>query len=213
MAEGGLDSQGRDHPDRNGQAHFTTFLLMIDIGLSSPAKSAKAEAGRRYGRGEQVVGICLPRPNPSPTKENAVVSLAEFRADTRAIQDGAWIRVNEAAYGDLDIMTRGFTDEFVDAQNARLAKAAEPYGGDRSRIPNAEQRRINATLLRDFLVIDVRNLMNDGQPVEVEAFHALLFDPAFTRLARACWDAASRVTARSQAQMEAAAGNSQPHSL
>jgi hypothetical protein len=139
-----------------------------------------------------------------------MVSLSEFRSDTRSIQDGAWIRVNEAAYGDLDIMTRGFTDEFIDAQNARLSKAAEPYGGDRTRIPNGEQRRINATLLRDFLVLDVRNLLNGDEPVSVEAFHAMLFDAAFVRLARACWDAAARITARSAAQMEAASGNSSP---
>ena len=137
-----------------------------------------------------------------------MVKLSEFRSDTKSIQDGAWIRVNEAAYGDLDIMTRGFTDEFIDAQNARLSKAAEPYAGDRTRIPNAEQRRINASLLTDYLVIGVRNLMDGETEVAVEDFHKMLVDPSLNRLARACWDAAARVTARSVAQVEAAAGNS-----
>jgi hypothetical protein len=137
-----------------------------------------------------------------------MAKLSAFRSDTRAINDGAWIRVDDAAYGDLDIMSRGYTDEFVDAQNARLMKAAEPFLGDRDRIPNSVRREINAGLLRDFLVIDVRNLEgDDGKPVSVEQFHDMLEQPEYAKLQRACWLAAGRITTRAAEQAKAAAGN------
>jgi hypothetical protein len=141
-----------------------------------------------------------------------MVDLSEFRTDTKAINDGVWLRVNEAAYGDLEILSRGFTDDFVDAQNARIAKAAEPYGNDRTRVPNSLMRQINASLLEDYLVLDVRNLKNGEADVEVGAFHMMLYDAAFNRLSRACWDAASRVTTRSEAQLKSAVGNLPPRS-
>jgi hypothetical protein len=135
--------------------------------------------------------------------------LSEFRVDSRAIADGAWVRVDEALYGDLDILTRGFTDDFIDAQTARLARAATPYGGNQEKIPNAERRKINASLLRDFLVLDVRNLLDDAdQPVSVQAFHGMLDDPAYYRLARACFEAAGRVSSQSEDQLRHALGNS-----
>jgi hypothetical protein len=135
--------------------------------------------------------------------------LQDFRSDTRAIADGAWIRVDEAMYDDLEILTRGFTDAFVDAQNRRLAKAAQPFNGDQTRIPNAVRRAINAGLLKDYLVLGVRNLLDEhDQPVTLEAFLEMLGDPAYARLARACFEAAGQVSVKSAEQLEAAAGNS-----
>jgi hypothetical protein len=138
-----------------------------------------------------------------------MANLNEFQTDIRAISDGAWIRVSEA-YGDLEIQTRGFTDEFTDARTARLIAAAEAYNGERERIPNAEGRRINAGLMAEFIVIGVRNLYDkDGEPVTLEQFHQLLHRQEYSRLLRACWEAAGRVNARSLAQVEAAAKNSE----
>lgn len=136
-----------------------------------------------------------------------MVDLAEFQTDTRAINDGTWVRVNEALYGDLEILTRGFTDAFVDANNARMSKAAADFNGDRTMIPNSKLREINASLLEDHLVVDVRNLVSAGNPVPVAEFHSMLYDPAYGKLARACWEAAGRVTTRSVAQVGAARGN------
>jgi hypothetical protein len=142
-----------------------------------------------------------------------MANLNEFRSDTRAINDGIWVRVNEA-FGDLEIQVRGFTDGFHDARAARTAAAAEPYAGDEKRIPNAETRRINASLMQDFLIIGVRNLHHDdtGAEVTVEEFHKFLFQPEYGRLSRLCWEAAGRVSARSIAQVEAAAKNSEQDS-
>jgi len=140
-----------------------------------------------------------------------MAKLSDFRSDTKAIQDGAWIRVNEALYDDLEIQTRGYTDEFVDAQTLRLARAAEPFNNDLTRIPNAVRRTINGDLLREFLVLGVRNLADDdGEPVTRDDFLAMLGDPAYYKLARACFDAAGRVTSKAAEQVKAAMGNSAP---
>jgi hypothetical protein len=138
-----------------------------------------------------------------------MAKLSAFRSNTRAIADGAWVRVNEALYDDLDILTRGYTDEFVDAQTLRLQRCAEPYQGDQTRIPNAVRRGVNAGLLRDFLVLGVRNLLDDdGSEVTRDEFLAMLEDPAYYRLNRACFDAAARVTTQAGDQIKAAEGNS-----
>ena len=138
--------------------------------------------------------------------------LNEFRNDMRSIREGTWERVNEA-YGDLEIQIRGFTDAFHDARTARMIEAATAYGGDQQRIPNGEQRRINASLMEEFLIISVRNLEDDeGQPVPIEVFHKLLYQQDYAKLSRMCWDAAARVSTRSVAQIEAAIKNSEPAS-
>ena len=138
-----------------------------------------------------------------------MAQLTDFVTDEKAINEGMWIRVNPALYDDLDIFSRGFTDEFVDAQAARLRKAR--IDGDLTEgeaLPNAMQRQINAGLLRDYLVLDVRNLNGpDGSPVSVADFTAKLGELSYTRLARACWEAASRVTARTAKANADAVGN------
>jgi hypothetical protein len=139
-----------------------------------------------------------------------MAKLSAFRSNTKAIKDGAWVRVNEALYDDLEIQTRGYTDEFVDAQTMRLIRAAEPFNGDQTRIPNAVRRAVNAGLLREFLILDVRNLADDDdQPVTRESFLTMLDDPTYKVLARACFEAASRVSNQSAEQVKAAAGNSE----
>jgi hypothetical protein len=145
-----------------------------------------------------------------------MVKLSDFRSDTKAIQDGVWVRVDERNYGDLEILSRGSTDEFIDASADRWAKAAEKYGGDRSRIPNSEGRKIQASLFEDYLILDVRNLSDDdGNPVDVRTFHAMLYDPQFQKLSNACRDAVAKVNARQGEQTGQAEKNSvtpsQPH--
>lgn len=138
-----------------------------------------------------------------------MAKLASFLTDNRAINEGQWIRVSEALYDDLEIFTRGFTDAFVDANAARTRKARlELQIGEAEPLPNALAREINASLIRDFLVLDVRNLTDDkDQPVDVQTFHAMLGQPNAARLARACWDAAAKVGQRLTAKVEADVGN------
>lgn len=142
-----------------------------------------------------------------------MAKLSQFRSDTRALNDGMWVLVDPAAFDDLEILSRGFTDAFIDAQTQKIAKAARPYGypreGSREKIPNSEMRQINAELLRDFLILDVRNLYDEaGEPVSIKDFHAMLFSQAFDRLSSACWQAAGKVTTASTMAQESAVGNS-----
>jgi hypothetical protein len=138
-----------------------------------------------------------------------MAKLSSFLIDTRATADGAWIRVNEALYDDLEILTRGYTDEFVDAQAARQRKARMDLTlSENDPLPNAVARKLNASLLRDFLVLDVRNLTaDDGSAVTIEEFHAMLDQPEAQRLARACWDASAKASVRTKEQADAALGN------
>lgn len=138
-----------------------------------------------------------------------MAKLSDFRSDSKAISDGLWVLVDEVMFDDIEILSRGYTDEFIDAQNAMIRKWARRYNGDKERITNAEYRDINATLMREYLVIDVRGLNNDDdKPVTVTEFHEMLFKNEYTKLARAVWEAAGRVTMRTDSQRLAAEGNS-----
>ncbi len=138
-----------------------------------------------------------------------MAKLSSLLSDTKSIDEGMWQPVNPAFYDDLEIFTRGFTDDFVDAQAARLRKLRldnDIIEGDP--LPNAMQRELNAGLLRDLLVLDVRNLEgDDGIQVSVEDFKAMLDKPNAGRLVRACWEAASRVSSRTTKSTAAALGN------
>lgn len=138
-----------------------------------------------------------------------MAKLSSFRSDTRAINDGIFVPVDPVRHPGLEIRSRGFTDEFVDAQNVRMAAAAEKYEGNRAAIPNSELRQINGELLREYLVLDVRGLENDddGSPVSLEEFHGYLGRQEYQKLQQACWTAAGRVTTRTAEQIKAAAGN------
>ena len=139
-----------------------------------------------------------------------MASLSDFRTDTKAIRDGMWVRVDPARYGDLEIFTCGFTDEFLDAKNELELAAADRLNVPRDRpLPNAEQRQINAELLERFLIKDVRNLTDEkDQPVTVAQFHRFMYLQEYNRLSAAAWQAAGRVSNLSAKQLEQALGNS-----
>ncbi|GBQ91362.1 hypothetical protein [Gluconobacter albidus] len=134
--------------------------------------------------------------------------LSDLKIDSASINDGVWVDIEQ--FPGLRIRTRGYTDAFVDAQNRRLAVAAEKFRNDPSRIPNAVRRAINAGLLADFLILDVDGLYADDaetQKVSVEDFGKLIADPEYARLMRCCWEAASLVANGAVEQAEAASGN------
>jgi hypothetical protein len=137
-----------------------------------------------------------------------MAKLSSFRQDSRAIQEGEWVRVGEE-YDDLEIRTRGFTDAYFDAQAARQRKAAVGFGGDVTKLPSAIRRQINVECLIQHVVLDVRNLTHDdGRPVTKEEFYDLLRDPDYAELVIACFRAASLVGQRRAADLEEAEGNS-----
>ena len=137
-----------------------------------------------------------------------MAKLSDLTISMHAIQDGEWVRVDEAEFGDLEILARGFSDEFIDAQRASEARLLRKYGTVTA-IPNAVQRVANAELLRGYLIVDVRNLEHDdGTPVTVQEFHAMLDHPKYTRLSDASWRAARRNTVQIADELEIAVGNS-----
>lgn len=139
-----------------------------------------------------------------------MAKLSDFHTDARAIRDGLWVRVDATRYGDLEIFTCGFTDEFLDAKNELELAAADRLNVPRDRpLPNAEQRQINAELLERFLIKDVRNLTDEkDQPVTVQQFHRYMYLPDYNKLAAAAWQAAGKVSSLSTKQLEQAMGNS-----
>ncbi|GFE98169.1 MAG: hypothetical protein ABF979_05515 [Gluconobacter sp.] len=137
-----------------------------------------------------------------------MAKLSDLKIDSAAVNDGVWVPIEQ--YPGLKIRTRGYTDQFLDAQTRRVAQAAEKYRNDPSRIPNAVRRQLNADLLTEFLLLDVDGLFADDaetQKVTIDEFRALLAQPDYARLARACWEAASLVATGAVQQAEDAEGN------
>ncbi|GBQ14734.1 hypothetical protein [Swaminathania salitolerans] len=134
--------------------------------------------------------------------------LTDLKTDSAAINDGVWVDIEQ--YPGLRIRTRGYTDAFIDAQARRLAQAAEKFRNSVERIPNAVRRQINAGLLSEFLLLDVDGLYADDaetEKVSLDAFRALLADPAYGQLQRCCWEAAGLVASGAVKQAEDAEGN------
>ncbi|WP_249202702.1 hypothetical protein [Gluconobacter cerinus] len=142
------------------------------------------------------------------TEKINMPKLSDLKIDSAAVNDGVWVEIEQ--FPGLKIRTRGYTDQFVDAQNRRLAQAAEKFRNDVTRIPNSVRRQLNAGLLTEFLLLDVDGLYSDDaetQKVGIEDFKALLANPDYGRLARACWEAASLVATGAVQQTEDAVGN------
>ena len=138
-----------------------------------------------------------------------MVKLSEFVTDPRAMLDGMWVRVDPAKYGELEILSCGFTDEMLDARAELEWAAADRLGVDRNRLPNAEQRQVNAILLERYLIKDIRGLEDDdGKPITVEQFHRFMHQPGYENLSNAAWQAARRISTTTAKQMEHALGNS-----
>lgn len=139
-----------------------------------------------------------------------MAKLKSLLTDIVAINDGMWVTVNPALYDDLQIKTRGFTDQFVDAQQARFLKAKTDLNlREVDPLPNAVGRKINARLAQDFLVLDVRGLEDeDGQTVGVEPFKKMLENENASRLVRAVFEAAGRVSSKTMESQVIEVGNS-----
>ena len=132
--------------------------------------------------------------------------LSAFKIDSKMVESGDWVRVGEE-YDDLEILTRGFTDQ------AKLRKAARGFGGDTAKLPISVSRALLVESLVQNVILDVRNLKDDaGQPVLMPAFVALLRDPDYAELVAACLKAASRVGLAKADDLADAVGNSAPPS-
>jgi hypothetical protein len=143
-----------------------------------------------------------------------LAKLSSFRTDSQAIQAGEWVRVDDE-YGDLEILTRGFTDAYFDAQARRQHAAARGFGGDANKLPSAIRRAINVECVIEHMVLDVRNLVDDqngGRAIPVQEFKDLLRNADYAELVVACFRAAGKVGQRRAMDLEEAVGNSPPPS-
>jgi hypothetical protein len=142
-----------------------------------------------------------------------MAKISTFKINSRAQKEGEWVPPGEE-YGDLEILTRGLTDPYFDAQAARQRRAAVGFNGNVDKLPLAIRRAINLDLLIEHVVLDVRNLEHDdGTKVTFDEFTQMLRDPDYAELATACFAAASQVGKRRATDLEDAAPSSERPSV
>ncbi|MFT8335103.1 MAG: hypothetical protein ABF628_02890 [Acetobacter orientalis] len=133
--------------------------------------------------------------------------LSELKTNSATIQDGIFVKV--PGFPGLEIKTRGYTDEYIDARNRMNREIADQNGGT---VSNAQARKVNAELLKEYLLLDVKGLFNgpgpEENPVTVDQLKELLDKPEYSRLARACWSAVGAVQVAAEKQAQDAEGNS-----
>lgn len=135
--------------------------------------------------------------------------LKNFKQDSQAIENGEWVPVG-GDFDDLEILTKGMTDQYFDLQAAKLNKAARSVGGDVNRLPGKVRRQITVDCIRASLFMDVRNLWHDEEklsPVTKDEFSALLADPDYMELVVAVMRAAGKVGQQRAEMVEEAVGN------
>ncbi len=131
-----------------------------------------------------------------------MAKLSRFKANTNKINDGDWVTLGEE-FGNIEIKTKGFTDKYNDARQARIRRAALRFAGDSNKIPAADLRKIIVDLLIENCLLDVRNLQDEnGIEVTFDVFKELLYDPNFLDLYMAVISAAAAVTNEREADLE-----------
>ncbi len=132
-----------------------------------------------------------------------------FKQDGDAIENGEWTSLGEE-FDDVEVLTRGFTDAYFDAQATKQRKAARGFGGDVDKLPNALRRKINTECLIKHVLVapGVRNLVNDDDsPVTFEQFCEMLESPDYRTMLHGCFRAAGQVGQLRTADLEDAAKN------
>jgi hypothetical protein len=130
-----------------------------------------------------------------------MASLARFKANVNRVNEGNWVDLED--YGNIGIKTRGLTNAYQDARQARMRRAALKYSGDQTKLTQAEVRDIVAELLVQYCLLDVRNLQDlDGNEVPFETFKELIGEDAYQDLYVACIVAATRVSNEREADLE-----------
>lgn len=131
-----------------------------------------------------------------------MAKLSGFKVDAAAHKEGAWVQPGPE-YGDLEFLTRGFTDEYRDAMAARQRRAAVGFGGDVTKLPASIRRSIMVDCLTKFVTRDVRNLEDDnGQPIDFATMCPLLSQPAYDDLLSAALQAAAIVGRQTDLDVE-----------
>lgn len=132
--------------------------------------------------------------------------ISTLRIDHQRVQDGEWMPLGDE-YGDVEVLVRGPTDRYMDAIGARSRAAARSLGGDPTKLPTAVSRRIIIGCVNEFLLLDVRNLTSNGEPISIGQFKALLEQPDYYPLVSAVLGAAAKVGQQRAEDLIEAMGN------
>lgn len=140
-----------------------------------------------------------------------MAKLSDFAVDADAIKDGEWVRLG-GDYDDIEIHTRGLTDQYWDTTSAKQRKMAQGFNGDTEALPVRHRRDINTRAFIEHCLLDppVKNLFHDDartKEVTGEEFRKMLLDPRYQKLVAACYAAARRVGQNIDSDMDAAAKN------
>jgi hypothetical protein len=134
--------------------------------------------------------------------------LNAFKVDSQAIEAGQWVSPGDE-YDDLQLLCRGYTDVYYDAQAQKMRRAATAYGGDLAKVPNSIQRDIRIDCLIRHIVLDVKGLADEnGKAVDFARFCDLLRNPDYGQLVVATMTAASMVGRQIAQDKADASGNS-----
>lgn len=126
-----------------------------------------------------------------------MAKLSSFKRNvSSAAKNGEWVRLGDA-YDDLEILSRGFWDEYTDARNLAVRNlSVRRYKGDAFKITTAENRDIVVDCLADKVLMNVRGIVDDnGQDVPLAAFIGFLRDPDYSELYNAVCNACGNVGA------------------
>ena len=126
--------------------------------------------------------------------------------DTAATENGVWQSPGEE-FEDFEILTRGFGDKYADMKAARMRNLSAPYNGDVSKVPNALLRKANVDCLEKHVILDIRGLNNNGEPVTLAAFCELIRSPEGNVYYTAAFTAAGLVSTKRVGAIQEAAGN------
>ncbi|KAA0576675.1 hypothetical protein [Azospirillum sp. Sh1] len=134
-----------------------------------------------------------------------MANLASRKRSTAAYTTGVWKRPDLDM--DLEILTLGMGDEYLDMQAAKQRKAAKGFGGDTEKLPAALKRKINIECLIACCLRDARFKDDDGAEVSFEEFCDLIRDPEYPDLSNAAFTAATMATSDRESDAKEAEGN------
>ena len=145
-----------------------------------------------------------------------MTSIRKMLQNGTAIINGTWIKPG-GILGDLEICTRGVTDEYLDLVNKLQGEAAAKNMGV---IPNEAAVNLQITAWVQACFLDVRGLTHDEPtaanpnpaPVTKDEFIAILRTMDGRPLWTACRAACAAVASQARAIEDEVVGNSDAHS-
>lgn len=136
----------------------------------------------------------------------AGVRMSAHKIDNSRLAAGEWVELADEFEG-AAIKTHGLTDSYFDAIGRGMQRAARGFGGDLSKVPTSVRRAVNVKALCDTLV-DVRGFVDDdGKPLSLDAFKAMLADRDYLAVLEAVTSATSSAGRVKAEETKDAAGN------